>query len=87
MNLTQTFAAFNSYLTADFFWGSEESRRADTRRGEARALGTVLGVARGRLESRRLAGVGRADLRPLLTGVLTLFSRLCDAEDHLAGVL
>lgn len=78
-------AAFNSYLTEDFFWGSEESCRADAGRGEARGLG--LGVARGRLESRRRAGVGRADRRLVLTGVLRLLTRLCAAEDHLTGVL
>lgn len=82
-------AAFNSYLTVDFFWGSEESRRADAGRGEARGLGLGLGmgVARGRLESRRPAGVGRADRRRVLTGVLELLTRLCAAEDHLTGVL
>ena len=80
-------AAFNSHLNMDFFWGSEESRRADAGRGEARSLGTVVGVARGRLESRRPAGVGRADRRLVLTGVLTLLTRLCVAEDHLMGVL
>ena len=74
-------------LTVNFFWGSEESRRADAGRGEARSLGTVVGVARGRLESRRPAGVGRADRRLVLTGVLTLLTRLCVAEDHLMGVL
>ena len=46
-----------------------------------------MGVARGRLESRRPAGVGRADRRLVLTGVLTLLTRLCAAEDHLMGVL
>lgn len=74
-------------LNMDFFWGSEESRRADAGRGEARSLGTVVGVARGRLESRRPAGVGRVDRRLVLTGVLTLLTRLCVAEDHLMGVL
>ena len=59
-----------SYLAAEFFRSSEESRGADTHRGEARALGTVLGVTRGRLESRRLAGVGKADPRLVLTGVV-----------------
>lgn len=80
-------AAFNSYLTMDFFWGSEESSRADAGRGEARGLGLGVGVARGRLESRRPAGVGRADRRLVLTGVLRLLTRLCAAEDHLTGVL
>lgn len=80
-------AAFNSHLTVDFFGGSEESRLADVGRGEARSLGTVVGVARGRLESRRPAGVGRADRRLVLTGVLMLLTRLCAAEDHLMGVL
>lgn len=74
-------------LTVDFFGGSEESRLADVGRGEARSLGTVVGVARGRLESRRPAGVGRADRRLVLTGVLMLLTRLCAAEDHLMGVL
>lgn len=74
-------------LTVDFFWGSEESRRADAGRGEARGLGLGVGVARGRLESRRPAGVGRADRRRVLTGVLELLTRLCAAEDHLTGVL
>lgn len=69
-------------LTADFFRGSEESRRADTPRGEARALGTVLGVISGRPESRRPAGVGKAD-------VLAELTRLCEAgpEARRAGVL
>lgn len=80
-------AAFTSYLTVDFFWGSEESRRADSGRGEARGLGLGVGVARGRLESRRPAGAGRAGRRLVLTGVLTLLTRLCAAEDHLTGVL
>lgn len=70
-----------------FFWGSEESRRADAGRGEARGLGLGVGVARGRLESRRPAGIGRADRRRVLTGVLELLTRLCAAEDHLTGVL
>lgn len=82
-------AAFTSYLTEDFSRGSEESRRADTYRGEARALGIVLGVTNGRPESRRLAGVGRADTCLVLMGVLVLLTRLCGAatDERLAGVL
>lgn len=82
MNGTQTPAAFVSYLTADFFRGSEDSRRAGTHRGDARALGTVFGVASGRPDSRRPAGVGKAD-------ALAAPNRLCEArpEERLAGVL
>lgn len=69
-------------LTVDFFRGSEDSCRADTHRGEARALGTVFGVIRGRPESRRPAGVGKAD-------ILAAPKRLCEAgpEERRAGVL
>lgn len=75
-------ATFVSYLTADFFWGSEVSRRAGTHRGDAGALGTVFGVAGGKPDSRRLAGVGKAD-------ALTAPRRLCETgpEQRLAGVL
>lgn len=76
-------------LTADFFRGSEESCRADMHRGEARGLGTVLGVTNGSPESRQPTGVGNADMRLVLTGVLALLKRLCEAgpEERLAGVL
>lgn len=79
----------NSYLTEDFFWGSEESCQADIHGGKARALGMVLGVTGGRPESRRLAGVGRADMYFVLTGVLVPPARLCEAtiDERLAGVL
>lgn len=58
-------------------------------RGEARGLGTVLGVTNGSPESRQPTGVGNADMRLVLTGVLTLLKRLCEAgpEERLAGVL
>lgn len=83
------FLCLGAALTEDFFRGSEESRRADTHRGEARALGTVLGVITGRPESRRLAGVGRADVCFLLKGVLVQLPSLCGAatDERLAGVL
>lgn len=75
-------ATFASYLTADFFRGSEDSRRAGAHQGDAGALGTVLGVASGRPDSRRPAGVGKAD-------ALAAPNRLCEAgpEERLAGVL
>lgn len=42
----------------------------------------VLGVTHGRPESRRLAGVGKQDMRLVLTGVLG-----ASPEEHRAGVL
>lgn len=71
----------SSYLPADVLRGSDDSCRVDTHRGEARVLGTVLGVTNGRPESRRPAGVGRPDARAVLAGVLT------GPEGRRAGVL
>lgn len=70
-------ATVTSYLTAEFFRGSVASCRADRHRGEASILGTVFGVSRGRAESRRPAGVGRADV----------LAELGRPEERLAGVL
>lgn len=78
-----------SYLTAHFFRGSEESRRAGPGRGEASAQGAVLGVSHTRLERRRPVDVGKADRRLALRGSRKLLASPGEAspETRLAGVL